>query len=206
LARDHKQRFTIALKQCDGLSGNLRRSWRKGQDQYRCQMGGRAPVTRVVLQFPRWRVTMSNLHRHKDHQQDAQDDCDRLAELETRSRHVPLCYRVPITRARQAGPQRSPDLCLVEATAAPAMYHFVERSEPHVDWDRRGEQRKSEDTPVGSFWGALSAAGRLNGGVNGRNGLATQLQDLRPVVAARMIGTNRLSRRLCAVRRRVSTR
>jgi hypothetical protein len=60
-------------------------------------------VTRVVLQFPRWRVTMSNLHRHKDHQHDAQDDCDGLAELETRSRHVLLCYRVPITRARLTG-------------------------------------------------------------------------------------------------------
>jgi hypothetical protein len=46
-------------------------------------------VTGVVLQFPGWRVTMCNLYRHKDHQQDAQDDCDSPAEMETRSRHVP---------------------------------------------------------------------------------------------------------------------
>ena len=78
-------------------------------------MGSRAPVTRVVLQFPGWRVMMSNLPRHKNHQQDAQPDCDRLAELGTRSCHVLLCYRVPITRARQAGPQPLPDLCRAEA-------------------------------------------------------------------------------------------
>jgi hypothetical protein len=46
-----------------------------------------APVTGVVLQFPGRRVTMSNLYRHKDHQQDAQDDCDCPAEMGTRSGH-----------------------------------------------------------------------------------------------------------------------
>jgi hypothetical protein len=45
-------------------------------------------VTGVVLQFAGRGVTMSNLYRHKDHQQDAQDDCDRSAEMETRSGHV----------------------------------------------------------------------------------------------------------------------
>jgi hypothetical protein len=45
-------------------------------------------VTGVVLQFAGRGVTMSNLYRHKDHQQDAQDDCDRPAEMETRSGHV----------------------------------------------------------------------------------------------------------------------
>jgi hypothetical protein len=78
-------------------------------------MGGRAPVTRVVLQFPGWRVTMNNLHRHKNHQQDAQHDCDRLAELGTRSFHLLFMLSSSYYPCKAAWPQPLPDLGLAEA-------------------------------------------------------------------------------------------
>ena len=142
-------------------------------------MGGRAPVTRVVLQFPGWRVTMNNLHRHKNHQQDAQHDCDRLAELGTRSFHVLLCYRVPITRARQPGR----NLCLIWAWLRP--WNDVPPCgmiKAPYRWDRSRERREREAAQVASF----GAYGERHAGKpadwNGRNGQAAKLQDLRPAI------------------------